>query len=207
MPRYLVRFDTPIQLLHDCADAPAVEIAGFDDIPLRWVKTGEQTVGEQRRHYYASCPPYRVLVVCQNGHDLHSFQSTPDQPVYATALVGWDDGAKGYVLPGQEGKRHTKISLLMRFTGGQLQQSTAHADLERIAWSELLRGAPRTDRPGGYRGTQGRPALDTDEEIVSVRASVPASYAVVLDELGDGNTSKGVRRAVEIVIESRKENQ
>lgn len=204
MARYLIRFDTPIQLVHRCDDGQSWDIQGFEDVPLRWTKTAEQTIDGQRRLYYAACAPYRVLVVSQNGTDIRRFQrsiaATGPAYVYASALVGWDDGTKGYVLPGQEGRRHTKISIHTMFTFGNADQPLVAAEsagLELVDWSELLRSAPRADQRGGYRGSQGRQPLDADEETMSVRASVPASYVETLRSIGDGNVSLGLRRLVE----------
>src|SRR3990167_349 len=204
--RYLIKFDTPIQLLHACADGQDWEMEGYEGVPLRWTKTAEQTVDGQKRMYYASCPPYRVLVVSQNGVDIRRFQRLPTATgpayVYATALVGWDKGTKGYVHAGQEGRQHTKISIQTMFTFGNADQprvSAEEAGIEIVNWSDLLRGAPRADRAGGYRGSQGRNPISADEETVSIRASVPASYAEILKGLGDGNVSLGLRRVIESV--------
>ncbi len=204
MARYLIRFDTPIQLLHTCDEGQAWEVEGYEDVPLRWTKTAEQTVDGMRRLYYASCAPYRVLVVSQNGLDIRRFQRPPAATgpayVYASALVGWDKGSRGYVRKEDEGKQHTKISIEVLFTFGNADQprvAAEQAGLTLIDWSELLKGAPRSDRAGGFRGSQGRKSLDADEESVSLRASVPASYVETLKALGNGNVSLGLRRVVE----------
>lgn len=58
-----------------------------------------------------------------------------------------DDVHLPYVLPENAGKRHSKLAVQqVVVAGGQWDKKL----------SEIISGAPRADRPGGYRGTQGR---------------------------------------------------
>lgn len=206
MARYLIHIDMPIAVTLRCGDTPQLEFEQWPGAPLEWVKTGEQTVDGIRRLYYAACAPHRVLLVMRGGQDARSLNASPGN-TYATALVGWDEGTAGYVRPGEEGRRHTKISIDVIHT---LMPDYAAANvrqhgIELISWSALLAKAPRSDQRGGYRGTQGRQRIDQDEPTSRISASVPTSYVDALRKLGSGDISLGVRRAIEAAAPPRSE--
>lgn len=205
--RYLIHFDAPIMLHHKCAD-DMLTMAEHADIPINWTKTAERTVDSIRRLYYASCAPFRTLVVMRNGVDIRRLNMGGPQAItYATALVGWDDGTQGYVRPEDAGKRHTKITIdvLFTLTPDGARANAREAGIEIIEWSDLLRNVPRSDRPGGYRGTQGRTRIDQSEPTVRLSASVPASYRDAVKRLGNGDISAGVRAAIEATAPPRSE--
>lgn len=207
MARYLIHIDTPVVLAHACSDEPQLEFEQWPGVPLTWTKTGEQTVNGVRRLYYAACPPHRVMVVMRNGVDLRQLNHQHGGLLYATALVGWDEGAAGYVRQGEEGKRHTKISIdvLHTFQPDYAAANVRQHGIELTSWSALLSKAPRSDQRGGYRGTQGRQRIDQDEPTSRISASVPASYVDALRKLGNGDISAGVRAAIEAAAPPRSE--
>lgn len=206
MARFLIHIDMPIGVVLQCGDAPQLEFDQWPGAPLEFVKTGEQTVDGIRRLYYAACPPHRVLVVMRNGVDLRKLNDASGN-TYVTALVGWDEGTNGYVRQGEEGKRHTKISIdvLHSFQPDFAAASANKYGLTLTSWSALLANAPRSDRRGGYRGTQGRQRIDQDEPTSRISASVPTSYVDALRRLGNGDISAGVRRAIEAAAPPRSE--
>ncbi len=53
---------------------------------------------------YCALAPYRVVLICRNGLNLYDLvEQTVD------AQVGLEYSWRGYVRPGNEGERHTKI--------------------------------------------------------------------------------------------------
>jgi hypothetical protein len=99
-----------LHLLH--VDCPLV-LAGAPTMsgdPWVMVQTADREFLGLRRYYYVSAGPWRALLVMRNGDQLFSLMR-PD--CYVKALIGWDDGERGFVRPENEGKRHTKISVDM----------------------------------------------------------------------------------------------
>ncbi len=84
------------------------------------------------RYYYAAHPPLLAVVVSW------------DQPLEAyrgqvvDALVGWDQGWSRYVHRGNEGKKHTKLTIRKALPG------IGPEDAERT-FMELLMSSPRSD--------------------------------------------------------------
>jgi hypothetical protein len=154
---------------------------------LALVETGTALVDGAPRRYYAAHPPLRLLLVMQTGNiaDLQVGR-------YVQALLGWDNGDNPYVLDGQQGKRHTKISV----TG-----ITAYPSItdEWTPLSEIVAKAPRSDRPGGFRGgDSGRPRLAEDDLTESHNVSLPSRVWRKIEVLGDNNRSAGVRKLADM---------
>jgi hypothetical protein len=70
-------------------------------------------------------------------------------------------------------------------------------EVEPTSFSILLARAPRTDRPGGARGAVGRKALVAGDGTEAHSITLPASAWRLLERIGGGNRSEGVRRLVE----------
>jgi hypothetical protein len=70
-------------------------------------------------------------------------------------------------------------------------------EVEPTSFSTFLARAPRADRPGGARGAVGRKALMEGEATEAHSITLPAPTWRVLERIGDGNRSEGVRRLVE----------
>ncbi len=151
------------------------------------VRTGDEMVDGVERHYYAVHPPLRALLVFRNNLDVDDFRDAP----FAEVLVGWDDGDNPFVLHGQEGKRHTKISFLA--APYHLPHGTEPKPL-----SKIIRQAPRADRPGGNRGGAGRPRLAVDDATEAHNVTLPSRLWRRIEALGGGNHSAGIRRLAEL---------
>lgn len=171
-----------------------VSVLVFQQRPIEFpgqfvlVSTGEQVVSGVLRRYYAAHPPLRLLLVMQAGD-----ASLLRQGRHIASLLGWDDGDNPYVLPGQENKRHSKISVTM-ILDGPLPDGTAVTPL-----SEIIAKAPRADRPGGWRGgDSGRPRIIDDDPTVNHTVSLPSRLWRRLEALGNGNFSAGVRKLAEL---------
>ena len=154
---------------------------------LRVIKTGEQTMDGARRYYYAANPPRRLLIVARNGVNLEA--TRPGQ--YWQALIGWDDGDNAYVLSGDEGKRHTKLTVDM------LIDLPIDA-VETIPLSTVVDRAPRSDRPGGVRGTMtGRPPVQPGDRVEQHNITLPSRLWRRAEDVGQGNRSAGVYKLIE----------
>ena len=70
-------------------------------------------------------------------------------------------------------------------------------EVEPTSFSTFLASAPRTDRPGGARGAVGRKALVAGDDTEAHSITLPASAWRLLERIGGGNRSEGVRRLVE----------
>lgn len=178
----LILIDVPVNVI--ARQARPVEFSN----QLALVSTGEQTVNDVLRRYYAAHLPLRLLLVMQVGNvtDLQVGR-------YAKALLGWDDGDNPYVLPGQQGKRHTKISVTMIYDG------PLPAGVEKITpLSEIIAKAPRADRPGGWRGGGGRPRVIDDDLTERRTVTLPSRLWRRIEALGNCNFSAGVRKLADL---------
>lgn len=91
----------------------------------------ETIAGGDIRRYYVARAPYRAILVFRHGLDFyHLIDSIVD------ARVGWDDGFRDFVRPGNEGQQHTKITI---YRLARVQASPAPAR----TLSRLLESAPR----------------------------------------------------------------
>jgi hypothetical protein len=70
-------------------------------------------------------------------------------------------------------------------------------EVKPASFSIFLARAPRTCRPGGARGAVGRQALMEGEATEAHSITLPASTWRLLERIGDGDRSEGVRRLVE----------
>jgi hypothetical protein len=147
-------------------------------------------VGETR-YYYTALAPWRIVLVLR-GDPLESLAWLGGTIV--DALVGWDNGSPGFVLPENERRKHTKITLL-----GKAPSAIFPEDVRML--SEIIFRSPRSDRRGGYRGTQGRRPLD-GAGTHQVRTTLTNEQYLYAMRLGDGDISKGLREAVTIAINS-----
>lgn len=186
----LIQVDIPIII-----GAHELETPLATESELWLVKTGEQTVDGIRRYYYAGQPPRRILVVMRNGEPLERVEPG-DQLV---ALVGWDDGSDRFALPGDAGKRHTKISVdrvlrLAEADAGRVAELLAGDGTVSVALSELVARAPRADRAGGQRGdAAGRPPVVDGDRTEVHGVSLPSQAWREVEALGAGNRSLGLR--------------
>jgi len=74
----------------------------------RFVEITQAVYRDGVRRYYVTDAEDKalVLIVCRGGLDLPSLVGfTVD------ANIGWEDGTPGFVLGGDEGRRHTKITI------------------------------------------------------------------------------------------------
>ena len=155
---------------------------------LRVIRTGEQTIDGARRYYYAANPPRRLLVVARNGSHLES--AHPGQ--YWKALIGWDDGDNAHVLSGDEGKRHTKLTIDL------LLDVPLHDAGVATPLSTVVDRAPRSDRPGGVRGTMaGRPPVQPGDRVEQHNITLPSRLWRRAEITGAGNRSAGIYRLIE----------
>lgn len=155
---------------------------------LRVIRTGEQTVDGSRRYYYAANPPRRLLIVARNGSHLES--AHPGQ--YWQALIGWDDGDNAYVLSGDEGKRHTKLTIDL------LLDVPLPGAVETTPLSTVVDRAPRSDRPGGVRGVMaGRPPVAVGDRVERHNVTLPSLLWRRVEQAGGGNRSGGIRNLIE----------
>jgi hypothetical protein len=76
-------------------------------------------------------------------------------------------------------------------------------EVELTSFSTFLARAPRTDRPGGARGAVGRKTLAAGEATEAHSITLPASVWRLLERIGGGNRSEGVRRLVEGKVEAK----
>ena len=110
---------------------------------------------------------------------------------YLKALIGWDDGT-AYVLPGDENKRHTKISV------DGVRAEHMPESMEAVYLSHLIERAPRSDRPGGWRGAMpGRPPVSVGDRVESHNVTLPSRLWRRIEDAGAGNRSAGARKLIE----------
>lgn len=180
----LIHIDVPVNIT-TLQDRP-VEFSN----QLALVSTGQQEVGGVLRRYYAAHPPLRLLLVMQTGHMARQLR----QGRYVQALIGWDNGDNPYVLPGQQGKSHTKLSVSLIYDG------PLPAGVEQITpLSEIIAKVPRADRPGGWRGGEGgRPRVVDDDLTERRTVTLPSRLWRRIEALGAGNFSAGVRKLADM---------
>ena len=158
---------------------------------IQWREMTTATIDGERRFYYAAEAPWRILLVLR-GQPINAPAWTPSNVV--NGLVGWDEGSAGFVLPENEKRRHTKITLL-----AQLPHYIIVDQVESLI--DTLFRSPRSDRRGGYRGTQGRRALDAQGTHQVCTTLTSSQHAYVLD-LGQGDVAAGLRGAVSRAMEA-----
>lgn len=163
---------------------------------IAWRETLRQEVNGEQRYYYAAEAPWRILLVLR-GAPIDADLWTPSSIV--NGLVGWDDGTAGFVLPDNERRRHTKLTLL-----ADLPTAIMLNEVESLC--HILFRAPRSDRRGGYRGTQGRPSLDQTGTHQACTTLTGDQHAFVLD-LGQGDVASGLRAAVQVAMEQDHDSQ
>ena len=188
-----------VDMILTIADAPAA-VTSLPANELRLVRTGTQVVDGVERHYYAAEPPLRLLIVMRNGGPLNRVQ----RGSYLKALVGWDDGS-AYVLPGDEGKQHTKISVDMVLDSDLVRPDfTLDIGETRVAieaatpFSTIVMRAPRSDHPGGWRTDMpGRPPVVAGDPVEAHNITLPSQLWRRVERAGGGNRSAGVRKLIE----------
>ena len=163
--------------------SPSEEMLYLDqDHPLAGF-TFDSTLG-----WHQSPPPYRVLISLEKSLRPSDLR----QGMLLAARLGWEI---------VEGKRWRHVQVLRAMAPATLRTEGATADLatanEPTNFSVLLARAPRTDRPGGARGDVGRKALAPGEVTEAHSITLPASAWRLLEQIGSGNRSEGVRRLVE----------
>lgn len=181
-------------LLFVAPAATAERLAG--DELVAFAQTAERAVDDRRRYYYAAVGPCRVLLVMRNGVPLEAL----NQPnAYIKALVGWEPGTPGFVLPQDEGKQHTKITVgeLLTLTPDAAGEYARANGLEIESLAAILNNAPRADRPGGARGAVGRKRVGGDTRAVSHPVTLLPEQWAAVGRLGGGNRSAGIRKLIE----------
>lgn len=181
-----IQLDTPL----------ATPKTPFTGDVIAWRETARQEVNGEQRYYYAAEPPWRILLVLRGA--------PIDAPLWSVGsivngLVGWDDGTAGFVLPENERRRHTKLTLLA-------EPPPAIVPLEVETLLRILFRSPRSDRRGGYRGTQGRPPIDPTGTYQACTTLTSPQHAFVLD-LGQGDIASGLRAAVQSAMERDHDSQ
>ena len=100
-----------------------------------------------------------------------------------------------------QGKRWRYVQVLRAVASAEARTENGAdgptIEVEPTSFSTFLARAPRTDRPGGARGAVGRKALVTGEATEAHSITLPASAWRLLERLGGGNRSEGVRRLME----------
>ena len=187
MPKILLRADCPLSVVGETADggSPA----------YTFIQTAAAEVGGQPRRYYAALGEARVLLVMRGDARLEHLNQ-PD--AYAEALVGWDGGTPGYVLPAHAGKRHTKISIdaVWTLTPDEARALAGERGLALGNLADVLADAPRagTVGRGGARAGAGRPPKAPAERVRSIRLTLTEADISALHRIGGGNVNRGVRR-------------
>ena len=141
--------------------------------------------------WYRSPPPYRVLISLEKSLRPSDLR----QGMLLAARLGWE-------IVG--GKRWRHVQVLRAVAPATPRTEGATADLvmanEPTNFSALLARAPRTDRPGGARGAVGRKALVEGEATEAHSITLPASTWRLVEQIGGGNRSEGVRHLVDAQI-------
>ena len=83
------------------------------------LRTASTEYGDTRR-YYCAAPPYRAILVCRNGLDLLDLRGR-----VVDARVGYEDAWREFCRPGNENRRHTKITIYRALAGGHAVQLSA----------------------------------------------------------------------------------
>ncbi len=157
---------------------------------IQWREMASHEVDGATRWYYAAEPPWRIVLVLR-GAPLDASFWTPSGIV--NGLIGWENGSAGFVLPENEGRRHTKITLLA--------EPPSVIFLEQVeSLLHILFRAPRGDRRGGYRGTQGRRPIDSagSHQVCTTLTGYQHTYVL---NIGQGDVAQGLRNAVQTAME------
>jgi hypothetical protein len=138
--------------------------------------------------WYQSPTPYRVLIVLDRS-------TRPADLRWGMRLavrLGWE------VVQGKRW-RHVRVLRVVPPAAARMDSATAGptTEVEPTSLFTFLARAPRTDRPGGARGAVGRKALVDGEATEAHSITLPASAWRLVERLGGGNRSEGVRRLVE----------
>jgi hypothetical protein len=138
--------------------------------------------------WYQSPAPHRVLILLDKG-------IRPDDLRWGMRLavhLGWQIA---------QGKRWRYVQVLRVVAPVAGRERWADdgptTEVEPTPFSTFLARAPRTDRPGGARGAVGRKALAAGDGTEAHSITLPASAWRLLERIGGGNRSEGVRRLVE----------
>ena len=147
--------------------------------------------------WYQSPPPFRLLLAL-------SGDIRPNDLRWGMRLavrLGWRT---------VEGKRwrHVQVLRVIPPAGARADTvaSSPTIEVEPTSFSTFLTRAPRSDRPGGARGAVGRKRLATGEATEAHSITLPASAWRLLERLGSGNRSEGVRRLVEMYRDETSED-
>lgn len=186
MPMRLFQIDTLLA-------TPVYPVTGDT---IQWREMACQEIDGQRRWYYAAEPPWRIVLVLRGQPITASFW-VPSGIVHG--LVGWEEGTPEFVLPANQGRRHTKLTLLAEPPG------VIYIDQVESLVHTLFR-SPRSDRRGGYRGTQGRRTLDIAGTHQVCTTLTTEQHAYVLD-IGQGDVAVGVRLAVQQAMEAHRDSE
>ncbi len=138
--------------------------------------------------WYQSPAPYRVLIVLER-----SIRPTDlRKGMRLAARLSWE------VVQGKRW-RHMRVLRVVAsaLLGTDSATSGPLTEVEPTSFSIFLARAPRTDRPGGARGAVGRKALVAGDGTEAHSITLPASAWRLLERIGSGNRSEGVRRLVE----------
>lgn len=135
---------------------------------------------------YRSPAPYRLAVSLPGKLRASDVRG----PALLVATSGWQ------VL---EGKRWRVVSVseINPPNARKLLLDAGQPGEEPINFTVVLARAPRSDRAGGARGAVGRKVLAPGEETEAHSITLPASVWRVIERIGEGNRSEGVRQLVE----------
>jgi len=138
--------------------------------------------------WYQSPAPYRLLLAL--GGDIQP--ADVRRGVRLAVRLGWQ------VVQGKRWRYVQALRVIAPDVGREHGAADVSAtEVEPTSFSTLLARAPRTDRPGGARGVVGRKTLAAGEATEAHSITLPASAWRLLERIGGGNRSEGVRRLVE----------
>ena len=138
--------------------------------------------------WHQSPPPYRVLISLEKSIRPGDLR----RGMRLTACLSWE------VVQGKRW-RHVRVLHVIPPVPPRTDDATVgpSTEVEPTNFSAFLARAPRTDRPGGARGNVGRKALVAGEATEAHSITLPASAWRLLEQIGGGNRSEGVRRLVD----------
>ncbi len=191
MPHVLIRLDTPLH--YDARPGPAG--------PTRLIlaPNAARPVGEERRSYYNAAGPYRLLVVCPQGHMpaiLAASQGDPDYPQkFARALVGFERPSAQFAKDGDQGHQHRKISIKEILTPAQATAALEQETMDVVSLAHLLDNAPRSDKKGGARSELVGASLRYGQEMHRTTVRIPGPMMETLTAMPSaaGKLPKAVR--------------
>ena len=132
-------------------------------------------VVRSRPGVYAARPPWRLLLVLPPGLEPGALP----RGGCCAAEMAW--------VRGEGGKRYRQITVTRLLPAPP-------ADLARTRLTALIASAPRSDRPGGARGDVGPRPLVAGERTEAHSVTLPGATWCLLESLGGGNRSAGIRR-------------